>query len=125
MIPFPAITAYIALASAATGAAGAWQVQSWRFDSAKLAASEAVHADFRRAEKQTYDASAGFEKARETVRTKFVNVDREVERVVLKNVYVARACLDDDGVRVINESARASDPAAQLGQPMPAAIPAK
>lgn len=116
---------FVAITAAASGAAGAWKVQAWRFDSAKLKATEVQHEEFRKAEKQTYDASAGLEKTREVVRTKFVNIDREVERVVVENVYVDRACLDADGVRVINEAARASDPASQSSQPVPAASAAK
>ena len=117
--------AYVALAAAAFGAGGAWKVQSWRFDAAKLKATEAQHEEFRKAEKLTYNASAGFEKAREVVRTQFVNVDREVDRVVEKPVYITRACFEPDGVQIINDAARASDPASQSVQPVPPASAAK
>ena len=61
-------------------------------------------------------AAVGFEKDKARIRTEFLPITQEVERVVQKTVY-SNVCFDDDGLRVINA---AIHPAAAASQPAPA-----
>lgn len=105
-----------ALIAAALAAAGAWQTQNWRYaaiDRDRLAGE----AELRRNNQQSADrASVGFEAAQVRIRTEFVPITKEVERVVQKPVYLAQ-CFDDDGLRLINAAiggTTASQPAAAV-----------
>ena len=60
-------------------------------------------------------AAVGFEKDKARIRTEFLPITQEVERVVQKTVY-SNVCFDDDGLRVINA---AIHPAAAASQPAP------
>ena len=61
-------------------------------------------------------AAVGLEKDKARIRTEFLPITQEVERVVQKTVY-SNVCFDDDGLRVINA---AIHPAAAASQPAPA-----
>lgn len=91
----------VALIAAAAAATGAWQTQNWRYaaiDRDRLNNER----ELRRNNQQAADrASAGFESAQVQIRTEFVPITKEVERVVEKPVYLAQ-CFDDDGLRVLN-----------------------
>ena len=62
----------------------------------------------RRNERQADHGAAGHEADRARIRTEFITITKEAERVVEKPVY-RNICLDDDGLRLL---ARAID-----GQP--------
>ena len=61
-------------------------------------------------------AAAGFEADKTKIRTQFLTITKEVERVTQSPVY-SNICVDDDGLRLI---ATAINPAAAAGQPAPA-----
>lgn len=110
-----AIAAAVFLGGLATGI-------KWHAGQDALAAQELAQAEARdrhmRAEKIAV-AAVGLEKAKETVRTQFVTIEKEVDRVVEKPIYL-QSCFDDDGLRVVNRAIGAGrDP----GQPAPA-VPA-
>lgn len=63
-------------------------------------------------------AAATHEVVKEILRTEFVPITQEVERVVTKIEYRDRACLDDDGLRVARAAIAAANRAA--GFPAPA-----
>lgn len=104
-----------ALIAAALAATGAWETQNWRYaaiDRDRLAGE----AELRRNNQQAADrASVGFEAAQVQIRTEFVPITKEVERVVEKPVYLAQ-CFDADGLRVLNAAITGTAP----GQPAPA-----
>ncbi len=103
-----------ALIAAAVAAAGAWQTQNWRYGAIERDRL-ATEAELRRNNQQAADrASAGFEAAQVQIRTEFVPIEREVERVVEKPVYLAQ-CFDADGLRVLNAAITGTTP----GQPAP------
>lgn len=70
---------------------------------------------FRKLERSD-QAAKGFENDKAKIRTEFLTITKEVDRVVQKAVYL-NVCFDDDGLRLINQ---ASSPAAAASQPAPA-----
>ena len=109
------IAAAVFLAGLATGIK--WHAGQDAIAAQALAKAEAKDRHVK-AEKITV-AAVGLEKAKETVRTQFVTIDREVDRVVEKPIYL-RECLDDDGLRQLNAAIGAGR---NSGQPAPA-VPA-
>lgn len=63
-------------------------------------------------------AATQHERVKEVLRTEFVPITQEVERVVTQIEYRDRACLDDDGLRVARAAIAAANRAA--GVPAPA-----
>lgn len=63
------------------------------------------------------DASAEkHEKVKEVIRTKFVPIESEVERVITKIEYRDTVCFSDDGLRVLSSAIAAIAPAASQPQ---------
>ena len=62
------------------------------------------------------EAAGGFEADKTKIRTQFLTITKEVERVVEKPMY-RDVCFDDDGLRLIRT---AIDPTIPAGQPAPA-----
>ena len=117
--------AAVALVSAATAFGAAWQVQAWRYDSAKLEAIEDSH-EREKMRRQAANAGAqAHEVDKTTIQTQFVPITTEVERVVTQIEYRDRACLSDDGVRVLNAAIATTGDPAVPGHPMPAASAAR
>lgn len=111
----------VALMSAAAAFGTAWQVQAWRFDSAKLDAIDDAH-ERERMRRQAANAGAqAHEVDKTTIQTQFVPITTEVERVVTQIEYRDRACLSDDGVRVLNAAIATTGDTAVPGHPVPAA----
>jgi len=97
---------------AAGSFAAAWQTQNWRHAYQERKTVEQIHADqLKRIERQDVKAEA-YEKAKVVIRTKFVPITQEVERVVNTIEYRDRACLDDAGLRLANQAIGAAAPAA-------------
>lgn len=63
------------------------------------------------------NASAGHEGDKAAIKTKFVEITKEVDRVVSKIEYRDRACFDDDGLRLINAAIAAAGIAANPREP--------
>lgn len=111
----------VALMSAAAAFGTAWQVQAWRFDSAKLEAIDDAH-EREKMRRQAANAGAqAHEVDKITIQTQFVPITTEVERVVTQIEYRDRACLSDDGVRVLNAAIATTGDTAVPGHPVPAA----
>ena len=113
------IFAYLAIALAIflAGAAGGWKAHVGITASRDLAALQAQEREtLRRIDK--IDASAvKHEIAKTRIDREIVEVEKEVVRVVKEPFYVdAPACLNDDGMRLVNQAA--GHPAA------PASLPA-
>ena len=114
---------YVAVAAiaASTAAIGTWNVQTWRHDSAKLEALDDAR-ETERMRRQAANAGAkGHEGDKTVIQTRFVPITQEVERVVTQIEYRDRACLADDGVRVLNQAIGLSGDPGVAGNPMPAA----
>ncbi len=105
----------------AVGFGSAWKVQAWRHDAAALAAIEQARETERMRRQATHAAAASHEADKVRIRTEFLPLTQEVERVVTKIEYRDRACLADDGVRLVNEAIRAANAGGVAGSPVPAA----
>lgn len=106
-----------AIAGAAIAFAGAWQIQSWRFDSAELQRVEAGREQKRFREKAATAAGLNYEADKERIRVVYEVIDKSVREIIERPVY-SNACLDDDGLRqlgdAIDRTRAASQPAATV-----------
>ncbi len=106
----------IAIALFAFGFLGGWKVEAWRRDSADLERQNKAVAESVRRDKASYDAGAEHEdfKAKEEIRyvERWRTATKIIERPVYRNV-----CIDDDGVRIINDAIAGRLPA---GEPLSA-----
>ena len=95
--------AYVAVGIAAFAAGGtaAWNVQSWRHDSAELAAQVNQRATERMRRQNANTQAAVHEKEKVVIREKFVPIIQEVDRVVTQVVYRDTVCLPPDGLSVL------------------------
>lgn len=111
MIPaFSSLKAYVFVGAVLTSGiacgVGAWQVQNWRYGALKAAELEQARETSKMLRQAANTASTGHENDKATLKTEFVTIEKEVERVINKIEYRDRACFDPDGVRVINEAIR-------------------
>jgi hypothetical protein len=81
---------------------GAWKVQGWRFQAKETARVEQELENKRQREKAMSAASTNFEAKREQVRVRTVVREKIVREYVDRPVYL-NACLDDDGLNLINQ----------------------
>lgn len=113
-----------ALVGLAIGFAGAWNVQAWRWDSADLKRLQQQQSQARSQIRQIDKASEGYEGDRAATRTEFIEITKEVERVVQKPVYL-NVCLDDDGLRQLERAAATTGYSGKPAAGMPAGPAAK
>lgn len=115
---------YIMAAIALASAFGSWQVQEWRYGAKEAARLEQAREDRARAEKTIDTAATGHEADKVQIRTEFITITQEVERVIEKPFYVAsEQCLDADGLRTLNAAIGAASPASQPARGVPAVKP--
>lgn len=117
--------AIIAAAAFIAGGAAAWNVQTWRHDSAQLAAQENQREVDRMKRQAANSAAAKHEADKVQIRKVFVPITQEVERVITQIEYRDRACLSPDSLRAAqNAIARANgDTGESSGTVPPAAKP--
>jgi len=102
---------------AAALAGGAWKTQDWRYAARDKERIEA-EAEKRRNDAKVADTAAvGHEQFKERERVVYQTITETVDRIVEKPVYRS-VCLDNDGLRALNDAIRgvAPDP----GEPAPA-----
>lgn len=98
-----------ALAGAAIGFGGAYQLQNWRYGAIEAKRlSAAVEAEKAR-DKASYAAANTFEKGRTHVETVFQTITETVEVIVDRPVY-RQQCFDDDGLRTLRSAVEAAAP---------------
>lgn len=124
MIPaFSTIKAYVVVgavvAAGVGGAVGAWTVQNWRYGALKAAELEQARETSKMLRQAANTASTGHEDDKVTLKTEFVTIEKEVERVVSQIEYRDRACLDPDGVWIVNEATRLTGATSELGNTVP------
>lgn len=95
------VYAVIFIAGLLSGSTAAWRVQAWRHDSAVLAAQEQTRETEKMRRQAVTNAARYYEVDKVRIRTEFVPITQEVERVIEKPVYL-NVCLDDDGLRVLS-----------------------
>jgi hypothetical protein len=109
------MTHYLILGAFVVGLAGGWKVQDWRHGYLDAQRQEQAREDRARREKTIDNAAAGHEADKREIRTEFITITQEVERVVQTPFYAAgQQCLDDDGLRQL---AAAVGPAGAASQP--------
>lgn len=109
------------IAAAALFGGGFWAGDQWRAGIVAQDALEQKAANDRaaaRVARQGDKAAERHEVVKEVLRTEFVPITQEIERVVTKIEYRDRACLDDDGLRSAQAAITAANRAA--GFPAPA-----
>lgn len=106
-----------AIAGAAIAFAGAWQIQSWRFDSAELHRVEAEREQKRFREKTATAAGLNYEADKERIRVVYEVIDKSVREIIERPVY-RNDCIDGVGLLRLNEAIdrtrAASQPAATV-----------
>lgn len=109
------MTHYLILGAFVVGLAGGWKVQDWRHGYLEAQRLEQAREDRARREKTVDSAAAGHEADKRSIRTEFITITQEVERVVEAPFYAAgQQCLDDDGLRQLRAAVGA---AAAAGEP--------
>lgn len=108
--------AIVALVAAVLAAAGAWQVQSWRYEAKEAARLEMEREAIRSNAKISDKASETHEQAKVEIRTEFQTITKEVEKIVEKPVY-RNVCFDADGMRLLSQAIGRRPP---TGEPAPA-----
>jgi hypothetical protein len=91
------------LAAIAFGFVGGWRVEHWRNNSAQLEAQAKATAKFKKDEKRVDVAAEGHEAFKEKERIVYVEQEKKVRVFVDRPVY-RNVCIDDDGVRLINDA---------------------
>jgi len=110
----------IFLAGLTFGGTSAWKVQTWRHDSAQLAAQVNQRATERLRRQNTNTAATSHEADKIVIRKVFVPVREEVERVIQTIEYRDRECFSDAGLRVIQSAiARANGDTAKPSDSLP------
>lgn len=113
--------ALTAIVAGAVAFGAAWQVQSWRFDSAQLAAQVNQRATERLRRQNANTAAVAHEKEKIVIRETFVPITEEIERVVTQVVYRDSVCLPDDGLQLLRAAiSRANGDPGKSGDPLPA-----
>lgn len=101
------------LIALAVGFGGGWKTQGWRWDASEKQRIEQEAKERQRQLERAHTASTTFEDKRTTNETRYRTVTVTLEKVVERPVYL-NACLDPDGLRILNgQITRAADP----GQP--------
>jgi hypothetical protein len=94
---------------------GGWTVQGWRLNAKHsaeiLVAARKAKEAYEAKEKQYNEASAALEVARNEREIVYRTIEKQVEKIVDRPVYL-NVCLDDDGLRIVNDAlaGRAADP---------------
>lgn len=115
-----ALYAAIALIATTLGGAGAWRVQSWRYEARDKARIEAQIELDRNNRKVAQSASEGFENDRAKTTTQYRTIEVEVEKIVERPIYRDHACFDDDGMRALRSAIGATGNTGQPENAVPA-----
>ena len=115
-----------ALIGAAVAGTAVWNIQSWRHDSAELAAQVNQRATERLQRQNSNTAAVAHESDKVRIETEYRDVIKEVDRVVTQVVYRDTVCLPPDGLRVIESAiARAYGDPGEPGNAVPNAAAPK
>lgn len=96
--------------------AGAWTVQDWRYGAREAERLQLIGEYARRNERAADQGAAGHEADRARIRTEFITITKEAERVILEKPVYRNVCLDDDGLRIL---ARIIDGQSSTGESAP------
>lgn len=103
--------------SSAAGFGIGWMVKGWEVDSAEKKALEVVT-------QQIDTRAVNHEQFKAKERVRYVTIEKEVEKIVDRPIYVTTQCFDDDGVRLLNEAITGAAPS-QSASGVPSASDAR
>lgn len=106
------------LVALAVGFCGGWKTQGWRWDAADKQRIEQEAKDLHRANERAQASSSTFESKRSANETKYRTVTVTVKEFIDRPVYGA-ACLDADGLRILNEQIAGNPNPGKLGLKLP------
>lgn len=106
-----------AILAALIAFAGGWKVQDWRYGSKEAERLQLVAEQARKNERKADAGAAGHEADKAGIKTQFITITKEAERVILEKPMYRNVCLDDDGLRIL---ARAIGGQRAPGEPAPA-----
>lgn len=116
----------VALVAAAGAFTTAWKVQTWRFDSERLAVQVNQRATERLRRQNADTAATGHEADKTLIRTEFVTITERVDNEIqTERVVYDRTCIAPGGLQQLADAARAAGYTPQPGNPMPAASAAE
>lgn len=119
MIYTYAITAIVA---ALMAGAGAWRIQTWRFDSRELARVEQQRETETMRRKAANSAAGGHEADKTAIRTVFQTITEKVEHEIqTERVVYSAVCVAPGGLQQLADAARATGYAGEPVHPLPAA----
>ena len=113
-----------ALAGLLAGFCGGWQVQAWRHDANELHRQQQAAQKGRELARRMDVAAEGFQGRQQAANEREAAIQPEVIRVISKPVYLER-CLDDDGMRILSDDARASNARRGLAPALPGSAAAR
>jgi len=113
-----------AIAGAVIAGAVAWNVNGWRYEAKEAERLQHVAEQARKNERTADKGAAGHEADKARIRTEFITITEEVERVVQKPVY-RDVCLDDDGLRILAGAITGQPAAGQSAPAVPRSEPAR
>lgn len=118
LIPLWVWAAVCAVAFAAGGTT-AWKVQDWHYGAKEADRLQLVAEQAKKNEHRADAGSAGHETDKAGLKTQFITITKEAERVILEKPVYRNVCLDADGLRIL-ATAISGQPA--TGEPA-AAVP--
>lgn len=100
----PGLYTYVAtgLIALVLGFGSGWKTQGWRWDASEKQRIEQEAKERQRQLERAHASSSVFESKRSANETKYRTVTVTVKEIVDRPVY-RNICLDDDGLRVIND----------------------
>ena len=111
------IWAAVCAVAFAAGGAASWKVQEWRHGAKEADRLESVAENKRMNERAADQGATAHEADRAKIRTQFITITKEAERVILEKPVYRNICLDDDGLHIL---AGAIDGQQPSGEPAPA-----
>lgn len=91
------------LVGLAAGFTGAWNVQSWRHDSAELKRTQAAKTEFLKREKEAYAPSVAHEQFKQKERVVYEVITETVDKIIERPVY-RDICFDEDGLNLLRSA---------------------
>lgn len=88
---------------AAASFGGGWVVKGWNVDSAENKAMKEIT-------QQIDTRAVNHEQFKAKERVRYVTIEKEVEKIIDRPIYVTTQCFDDDGVRLLNDAITGATP---------------
>ena len=114
------VTAICAVVAFLMGAGAAYNLTADHYDAKAAKAQQAAAEAYQARTTELNDIAAQLEQSRHDRKTIYRTITRDVEKVVTRDVY-RNACLDPDGLRIVNDALAGRASAGHPDAAMPAA----